>query len=72
MNIFDRDSIEDIILGMADIVMENRILRKELEEMKEYKKMYTDLLNDNLREAEESNKMLLKCCLLGAFKGPER
>lgn len=66
---FEREEIEDIILGMADIVLENRALREELKEMREYKKKYHELLYDNLKEAEESNRMLLKCCLLGAFSG---
>ena len=64
---FDRHDIEDIILGMADIVMENRALRAELEQMREYKQKYYDLINDNLKSAEESNRMLLKACLMGAF-----
>ena len=64
---FDRIDVEDIILGMADIVMENRALRVELEIMREYKQKYYDIVNENLRSAEESNRMLLKACLMGAF-----
>ena len=64
---FDRQDIEDIILGMADMVMENRALRTELEKMRKYKQKYYDLINDNLKSAEESNRMLLKACLMGAF-----
>ena len=64
---FDRRDVEDIILCMADIVMENRDLRAELEQMREYRQKYYDLINDNLRSAEESNRMLLKACLMGAF-----
>jgi cell shape-determining protein MreC len=64
---FDLNDIEDIIIGMANIVLENRALRKELEEMRKYKEMYYELVNENLRSAEESNRMLLKACLMGAF-----
>ena len=64
---FDRYDIEDIILGMAEIVRENHALRAELEKMREYKQKYYDLVNENLRSAEESNRMLLKACLMGAF-----
>lgn len=64
---FDLNDIEDIIIGMANVVLENRALRKELDEMRKYKEMYYELINENLKNAEESNRMLLKCCLMGAF-----
>jgi cell shape-determining protein MreC len=64
---FDLNDIEDIIIGMANVVLENRALRKELEEMRKYKEMYYELINENLKNAEESNRMLLKACLMGAF-----
>ena len=64
---FDRHDVEDIILCMADIVVENRAMRKELERMREYEKKYNQLVYDNLRQAEESNKDLLKAIFAGAF-----
>ena len=67
MNFFSPDDIEDIILGMADIVMENRALRRELEEAREYEEKYRKLLSDTLKESEETNKQLLKACLMGCF-----
>lgn len=67
MKFFSSDDIEDIILGMADIVMENRALRRELEEAREYEEKYRKLLSDTLKESEETNKKLLEACLMGCF-----
>ena len=64
---FDREEIEDIILGMADIVMENRYLRCELEKAREYEKKYRELLAEDVKAANESTAMMLKACLMGAF-----
>ena len=66
-NAMDRFDIEEIILGMADIVYENRKLHRELEEAKEYKKKYNDLLESNLQNAKESSANLLSAILMGAF-----
>lgn len=64
---FNREDIEDIILSMADIVMENRYLRHELEKAREYEKKYRELLAEDVKNANESTAMLLKACLMGAF-----
>lgn len=66
---FDRYEIEEIILGMADIVYENRELRRKLQEAEEYKKKYDDLLNQNVKEAGERSAALLDAILNGAFTG---
>ena len=58
---------EEVILCMADIIYENRRLRRELEYTKEYEKKYTDLLNESVRNANESTACLLKAVLNGAF-----
>lgn len=39
-NNYENQDIEDIILGMADIVKENRKLRKEVEELRKIKEKY--------------------------------
>lgn len=39
-NNYKNQDIEDIILGMADIVKENRKLRKEVEELRKIKEKY--------------------------------
>ena len=64
---FDRHDVEDIILCMADIVTENRNLRYELQRAKEYEKKYFQLINENVKQAEESNRELLKAIFAGAF-----
>ena len=58
---------EEIILSIADIIYENRRLRRELEDAREYEKKYTDLLNDSLRSANEGTTCLLRAVLDGAF-----
>jgi hypothetical protein len=58
---------EELILGMADIVYENRRLRRELEEALEYKQKYHDLINRNFKQAQESSANLLNAIMVGAF-----
>lgn len=66
---FDRDEIEEMILGMAEVVYENRELRRKLQEAEEYKKKYDDLLNQNVKEAGERSAALLDAIMSGAFTG---
>ena len=49
---FDRYEIEEIILGMAKIVHENRMLRNELEEMSLSRAKYEALSHGKHREYE--------------------
>lgn len=62
---------EELILVMADIVYENRRLRRELEEAKEYEKKYRNLLDANFKQAQENSANLLKAILDGAFTPKE-
>ena len=64
---FDMYDIEDIILGMADIVRENRRLRYELAEMAEYKKKYEDLLDHAVDNANKSTANLLEAIMAGVY-----
>lgn len=64
---FDRNDVEEIILCMADIVIENREMRKELEKMREYRKKYYQLIHEDMVNAEESSKEILKAIFAGAF-----
>jgi len=66
---FDIYEIEDIILGMADIVKENRRLRYELEEAKEYEKKYHDLLDHAVDHANKSTAMMFEAIMAGVFTG---
>lgn len=51
----DRNMVEELILGMADIVCENRNLRKENEYLKNEKIKYENMIKENL---EASNKIV--------------
>ena len=62
-----REEVENIILCMADIVLENRELRERFAREESYEKKYHQLLADVVEEAERSNRELLKACLLGCF-----
>ena len=63
----ERWELEDIILGMADIVYENRELRRKLKQAEEYEREYNELLARNLKHAEESNRLLLENIFNGVF-----
>lgn len=62
---------EEIILGMADIVYENRRLRRELNEALEYKQKYNDFVDKSFKQAQESSANLLKAIMEGAFATKE-
>ena len=64
---FDREDVEDIILCMADIVLENRNLRAKQANEESYERKYNQLLADVVAESEQSSRDLLKACLLGCF-----
>jgi hypothetical protein len=66
-----RFEVEEMILGMADIVYENRRLRRELQEALEYKQKYNELVDMNFKEAQERSATLLKAILDGAFTAKE-
>ena len=44
--------IEDMILGMADIVIECRQLRKEVAELKEFKEKYYEEVNQRFKDSQ--------------------
>lgn len=64
LDIYD---IEEIILGMADIVHENRHLRAELKRAKEYEKMYNDLLDRCVDNANKSSAAIFEAITLGCY-----
>ena len=63
----ERWEVEEIVLGMADIVLENRRLRRKLEEAEGYKKKYHDAVDALAKQAAESQKSILEAILAGAF-----
>lgn len=64
---FDTYDIEEIILGMADIVHENRALRAELKRAQEYEKKYDDLLNRCVDNANKSSAAIFEAIMLGCY-----
>ena len=62
---------EEMILGMADIIYENRRLHRELEEAKIYEEKYNNLLDQSVKNAREGTACLLKAALDGAFTQKE-
>ena len=64
LDIYD---IEEIILGMADIVHENRRLRYELKRAQEYEKKYDDLLNRCVDNANKSSAAIFEAIMLGCY-----
>lgn len=58
----DRNMVEELILGMADIVCENRQLRKENKYLQNKNKEYENMTNDNLNR---SNEMVAKILCSG-------
>ena len=68
---FDRTDIEELILGMADIVSENRRLRRELKEANAYQKNYNDLLSDCVDHANKSTANLFNAIMSGVFATKE-
>lgn len=59
----DRHQVENIILSLADIVYENRELRRENLELKKQVEFWEDDLRKRLKEQNESNAELLRCLI---------
>lgn len=53
------ETIEDMILTMADIIHENRQLKYELEKAKHYEKEYTKLLTESITGAHRDVQNLM-------------
>lgn len=60
LDIYD---IEEIILGMAEIVHENRRLRYELKQAQEYEKKYADLLNRCVDDNQKYSAAILEAVI---------
>lgn len=63
---------EEFILTMADIVLENRRLKVELEEAKKWEKMYKDDLKEQERRNNEGMRILFEAGMAGVFTTPNR
>ena len=65
----DRKDIEDIILCMADIVMENRDLRYEVERLRKVNDEYVKSFNDMVKNSQEADRNLFKMILEYSLMG---
>lgn len=65
----ERKDIEDIILGMADIVMENRDLRYEVARLRKAQEEYREYVREQVRNSEKADRELLKMILENVLMG---
>lgn len=56
--------IEDIILGMAEIVVECRQLRRENEELRAFRAKYYEEVNQRCKDAQMHSANMLKLALV--------
>jgi len=61
--------VENIILTMADIVIENRILRAENQRLREVEEDYHKSIFDKCRASEKASQNMLKAALIGIGTG---
>lgn len=55
--------VEDVILGMAEIVMECRTLRREVEELREFKEKYYEEVHQRYKDAQMHSVNLLELAI---------
>ena len=59
----DRQTVEEIILTMADIVMENRYLREEVARLRNVEKECYQYINERARKSEEAYRDIIRAPL---------
>ena len=69
MPMFDRLDIEEIILGMADIVRENRDLRYELERMYIQLNKNDEFFRNIVKSSQKADRDFLKTILENSLTG---
>lgn len=65
----ERYDIEKLVLGLADIVMENRYLRQENARLMEVEKEYHQSIIDRYRESEQASLNMFKAACVGITQG---
>lgn len=65
----ERYEVEDIILTMADIVRENRYLRKENDRLSKIEKEYQNSTFERAKESEQASRNMLNAALVGITQG---
>ena len=64
-----RYMIEELVLGLADIVRENRYLREENERLQKVEEEYHQSIIDRCRASEEASLNMLKAACIGHAQG---
>ncbi len=64
-----RYMVENMILEAANIIRENRYLRKENERLKKVEEEYHQIITDRCREADEHSYNLLRAACTGLSLG---
>lgn len=70
-SIDERYEVENIILTMADIVRENRYLRKENERLKEVEEEHRNFIFEAARASEQASRNMLNAALVRIVQGKE-
>lgn len=65
----ERYEVEGIILTMADIVRENRYLRKENDRLSKVEEEYRNSIFERAKESEQASKNMLNVALVGIAQG---
>ena len=65
----ERYDIEELVLGLADIVRENRYLRQENTRLREVEKEYHQSIIDRCRESEQASLNMFKAACVGIAQG---
>lgn len=66
-----RYEVENIILTMADIVRENRYLRKENERLEKVEEEHRNFIFEIARASEQASRNMLNAVLVGIVQGKE-
>ena len=64
-----RYEVENIILTMADIVRENRYLRKENERLEKVEEEHRNFIFEIARASEQASRNMLNAALVGIVQG---
>lgn len=67
----ERYDIEDLVLGFADIVRENRYLRKENARLQKVEMDYRKSIEDRCRESEQASLNMLRAACVGIAQGKD-
>ena len=65
----ERYDIEELVLGFADIVRENRYLRKENARLQKVEMDYRKSIEDRCRESEQASLNMFKAACVGIAQG---